>query len=98
MLGGRPFAASDCGYGEARYFSPAQVACISSALASITPEAQLAEYDSKKMVESDIYPSIWARPEERKENLDYVSQNFVVLRDYVKSLSTTGKALLVSIT
>jgi len=95
--GGTSIEDSDGGYGEARFFRKAEVAAISSSLAAISVESLLARYDGKALTAADIYPSIWARPDEQEENLNYIRENYSELQTYLAGLVDRGSAMIVSI-
>jgi len=95
--GGTPIEESDGGYGEARYFTKDQVIAIANALAALSVDSLLARYDGKELTNADIYPSIWARPEEQKENHEYISENYSELRTYLSGLAERGSSMIVSI-
>lgn len=95
--GGTPIENSDGGYGEARFFTKDEVTAISSALAGLSVESLLARYDGKELADADIYPSIWARPDEQDENLDYIRENYAELQSYVSGLANRGSSMIVSI-
>jgi hypothetical protein len=95
--GGTPIEDSDGGYGEARFFTKDEVAAISSALSELPVDRLLARYDGKGLADADIYPSIWARPDEQDENRDYIRENYSELQSYISGLANRGSSMIVSI-
>lgn len=84
-------------YDDVRYFTPEQVAIISSSLAEHPVEALLARYDGRAMGAADIYPSIWARPDEDSWATGYIRENYCGMASYISGLASRGCGMIVSI-
>lgn len=95
LSGGRVLQTSD--EESERYFSPAEVSSINQALSHVTNEDLLNRYDAKKMTEADLYPSIWARPNEQEANRSYIAENFTSLKEFLIAQASRGKGMIVSI-
>ena len=94
---GTPIAESDGGYGEARFFTSDEVAAITRYLSTISTGDMLSRFDGNILAEADIYPSVWARPDEHVENLEYIRQNYSDLKTYLNGLMERKSSMIVSI-
>jgi Domain of unknown function (DUF1877) len=78
----------DQGYGPVRYFSPAQVAEVASALQSPDLERQLpARFDAEAMTQLGIYPGVW-----ETDDHDWPIEAFRTLRDFYSAASEAEQA------
>lgn len=82
--------AQDMGYGPAHYITVDQVKQLNIELGKITIEELRRKYDGKKMNEDGIYPEVWDQP----ESLDYVLENFELLRDFYRTAERENKAVI----
>jgi hypothetical protein len=80
----------DQGYGPARYFSPAQVAEIASALRSPGLEGELhARFDGEAMTRLGIYPGGWDTGDH-----DWLIEAFRTVRDFYAAASKAEQAVV----
>ena len=96
VKGGEDIGDEDAG--AARALDPPRVQHFARFLDSLSREELTRRYDPPRMVELEIYPEvIWTRPHERQENLDYLLENFEILRRFVRSVAERGDGLIVSV-
>lgn len=95
--GGELIKGCEIGYGPGRVFTSAQVKDIDAALQAISKEEFESRYDPVKMMEADIYPNIWDRNEEEDDLLEYVSDNFVRLKQYIHTIAGKGMGMVVGL-
>jgi len=80
----------DQGYGPARYFSPAQVAEIATALLSPGLERDLhARFDAVAMTQIGIYPGVW-----ETGGHDWLIEAFRAVRDFYAAASRAEQAVV----
>lgn len=87
----------DIGYGPGRMFTSAEVKRIDEALQGISKEEFESRFDPVKMMEEDIYPTIWDRPKEEDDTLGYISEYFVVLKQYIHRTAEQNMGLVVGL-
>ncbi|MFN7948417.1 MAG: YfbM family protein [Blastocatellia bacterium] len=97
LQGGTPIGDEDVGYGPARAFRPEQVARWADALSPITADDLRERYNSKEMTALDIYPTIWDRPEEEADTIDYLLTNYEGLQSFLQQTKEENKGVLVYI-
>lgn len=97
VAGGEEVKDSDVGYGPGRVFTSAQVKDIDAALQAISKEEFESRYDPVGMMEANIYPNIWDRDEEEDDLLEYVSDNFVRLKQYIHTIAGKGMGMVVGL-
>ncbi|WP_426341670.1 YfbM family protein [Pseudoduganella sp. S-14] len=92
VIGGEEFG-PDIGYGPSRFLVSAQVQAIAEALKPLGREELAARFDPQDMERKDIYPDvIWTR--DGDEALDYVLENYDVLRDHYLKAAARGDAMV----
>ena len=91
---GEPVGDVDVGYGPARSFTAGEVKNIHAFLSTIGPEELKRKFDPKKMVELNIYPSIWDNLEDPEKQLEYIVENFELLTDFTKETALRNMAML----
>jgi hypothetical protein len=96
--GGREVGDVDLGYGPARAFSSAEVRAIASALLPITRAELEKRFDPAAMLELDIYPTIWDRPREKDDTLEYLLVYYDALKTFIGGAAERGEGLLVYLT
>jgi hypothetical protein len=65
-------------------------------LEGLSREELTRRYDPPRMVELEIYPEkVWAR--EADKSLEYLLENFEILRTFVRSVAKRGDGLIVSV-
>ncbi|WP_257451100.1 YfbM family protein [Archangium lipolyticum] len=95
VAGGETVGDEDVGYGPARAFTPEQLAEISRALDGISSDALRQRFDPAKMMELDIYPSIWDRDPADDDTLGYVLEHFELLKPFLRKGVERGLGALV---
>lgn len=81
----------DVGYGPARGFTAQETSTISHYLSSITIETLTQRYNPQRMMELEIYPTIWDRDGE----LDYLLEYFPILSNFVNESRAKGMGFVV---
>lgn len=81
----------DLGYGPAHYLTPEQVAELNSQISKITVADLKQKYDTKKMTELEVYPTIW---EEGDEAFDYLSEHFLTVQQVYSDATKNGEAII----
>jgi hypothetical protein len=81
----------DMGYGPAHFLTEEQVKEVSLALTSINIAHLKSRFNSKVMMEKGIYPEIWG---EGEAAFDYLYENFEKLKNFYKSASSKGNAVI----
>lgn len=93
LLSGTPIGDIDVGYGPARAYSSMEVTKINECLKQIDHSWLENRFSSKKMIELDIYPNIWAIEEE--EALKWLVEYFDQLTSYIKSVNDIKKGIVI---
>ncbi len=93
LAGGHWIKGTDDSY---RVFKPGEVKQVSNALMDISKEEFENRFDPAKMAEKDIYPNIWNQSQE-KETLEYLRDNFLGLKEYLKGLADTKMGMVIGI-
>lgn len=92
VIGGEEFG-PDIGYGPPRFLTSAQVQSIAEALKPLGRAEVAARFDPQDMERKEIYPDvIWTR--DSGEALDYVLENYEVLRDHYLDAAARGDAMV----
>lgn len=81
----------DLGYGPANYLSPKQVSDLNSQISKISTEDLKKNFDSKKMTELEIYPTIW---DEGEDAFEYLSEYFKVLQRVYSEATKNDEAII----
>lgn len=92
ILGGEEIG-DDVGYGPARYLSPIQVSAVAEALAVVTPQVFIANFNPTALDAAEIYPQIWER--DGGEGLEYVLRYYNQLSSFYQSAAERGDAALI---
>jgi Domain of unknown function (DUF1877) len=93
--GGEEVGDVDLGYGPARVFKSAEVKAIAAALAPLTAEVLKKRFDPSLMTRLEIYPTIWDRPHEADDNLEYLLESYEQLRAFVAGAAENDEGLIV---
>jgi hypothetical protein len=67
----------DLGYGPGQYLTPEQVKELNTQISAISIEDLKKNYDPKRMIELEVYPSIW----ENEDEVNYLIEYFEVIQD-----------------
>ncbi|HLX37687.1 MAG TPA: DUF1877 family protein [Candidatus Binataceae bacterium] len=90
ILGGTEVGEDFSGYGEARYFTAADVAALSAELNRTNLEAEMTRrYDPAQMTKLKIYPNGWAGPDQQ-----WLMDEFRKLRTFYADASSKGLAIV----
>lgn len=81
----------DMGYGPAHYLTAEQVAEINLALKDISTEVLKQRFDPEKMMELEIYPTIW---DERDGAFDYLNHYFKDVQQVFAEAVNKGQAII----
>lgn len=99
MLGGRPIGDVDVGYGPARCFGSEEVRQIDSFLRQFPPKRLAETVTAASIIEADLYPFSGGNAEEVEatldEDLDYLSEYFVIMAEFVASAVRERAGLIV---
>ncbi len=94
VAGGEMIGDEDVGNGPARAFTPEQLVEISRALDALSSDALRQRFDPAKMMELDIYPSIWDRDPTDDDTLGYVLDYFEMLKPFLRKGAERGLGLI----
>jgi hypothetical protein len=81
----------DLGYGPAHYLNPTQVSEINTQISKISTEDLKKNFDAKKMMELEIYPTIW---DEGDEAFEYLAEYFKALQQVYSDAAKNGEAII----
>jgi len=98
VTGGAEIGDVDVGYGPARGFGSAEVAQLASALGALPSSEVRRRFLPDRMMELDVYPSIWDRDPEEDDTVGYLLAYYEDLRAFVSEAAAEGQALLVYLT
>jgi hypothetical protein len=94
LVGGDDIGDEDAG--AARALDSAHVRRFADFLDGLSREELTRRYDPARMVELEIYPEeVWTRATD--ESLEYLLENFEILRTFVRSVAERGDGLIVSV-
>jgi hypothetical protein len=88
----------DLGYGPARAFTSDEVKAIAAALRPLTREVLEQRFNPKEMMSLQIYPTIWDRPRDEDDTLEYVLGYYDALRDFIEGAAKEGEGLIAFVT
>jgi hypothetical protein len=80
----------DMGYGPAHFITIEQVKQLNKELDKITGDDIRQKYDGKKMNDVGIYPEIWDEP----ESLNYILDNFELLKEFYRTAEKENKGAI----
>jgi hypothetical protein len=94
--GGTTIDGSDCGYGDARSFTPDEARGIAKALSTISDEQLWSRFDRAAMTAAGIYPMIWDESEAdlKQEYTDYLRE----VKKFIEGVASQGQGLVVMLT
>lgn len=92
-VGGSVVGDIEIGIGPARVFNSKQVSAIHQRLATVSEQELAANYDPLDMDDLDIYPNIWTR--DGNEGLDYIIENFKVLKSFIAGCEKNNLGMVV---
>ena len=93
--GGHAVGDIDVGSGPARALKPDQVAAFDAALNKITEKEFRTRFNPEKMRQAEIYPSIWDRPAEEDDSLQYLVEYLSDLKTFVREAKEHKQGILV---
>lgn len=80
----------DLGYGPGQYLTHREVKELNTELSKITTEELEQRYDSKRMMELEIYPNTW----EEDEMINYLTDYFEILKEVFAEASKNDEAII----
>lgn len=80
----------DLGYGPGQYLTPEQVKETDEELSKITAEEIAKRFDSQKMTELDVYPSVW----EDEDIFDYLLEYFKDVQNFYSTAAKNNEAVI----
>ncbi|MDD3119482.1 MAG: YfbM family protein, partial [Victivallales bacterium] len=92
---GLPIGDIDVGYGPARAFSAAETQAIGQALEAVSPATLRAAYDPGKFAAMEIYPDIWDDEDDAEENITYLLEHFIAMRQFILHLAARRSGMIV---
>lgn len=95
VTGGTEIGDVDVGYGPARALSSQQVKDLADALSRISVDDLRARFDPDRMMELDIYPSIWDRDPAEDDSLGYLEAYFGPLKAFIDATSKQNMGLII---
>ncbi len=81
----------DLGYGPAHYLTPEQVVELNNEISIITIDDLKQRFNPEKMIELDVYPSIW---DEGDDAFDYIADGFFALQNAYSEATKNGEAII----
>ena len=84
----------DVGYGPARAYTASQTKQVHECLRQLDAKTLRARFDSAKMMELDIYPTIWDRPPEEDDTLGYLMEAYEGLKSFVARTGTRNYGMV----
>lgn len=97
ICGGTEVGDIDVGYGPARLVDSGDVAKVDEALRTIDRQYLLNNFSPAKMMELDLYPSIWDRPTDSDDPFGYCAEYFEELKDFVARCAEEKRSIVISI-
>ena len=85
----------DVGYGPARAFNSSQVKEINDYLSDITEEHLKERFNPQKMMEEQIYPTIWDHDPAEDDTFGYLMVFFGELKQFISNTAACGKGMVV---
>jgi hypothetical protein len=82
---------------QARLLRPDQVRALAEYLATLATDEVARRFDPERMMELEIYPGIWDRPEETDWPRAFLFNAFSDLREFVGDVARDGDAIVVCI-
>jgi len=82
---------------QARLLRPEQVRALAEYLATIDGDELTRRFDPERMMQLEIYPEIWTRPEETDAPRKFLFDAFSDLREFVDGVARDGDAIVVCI-
>lgn len=96
LSGGREVGDIDLGYGPARAFSPEEASAFQAHIAAISAEQFDARFDAKRLIQHDIYPTIWDRDlRGEADGRPYLNEYFQILKDFMARAVAQGDGLVI---
>jgi hypothetical protein len=84
----------DVGYGPARILLPPQVSAFSQALDTISSVEIGKRFNSKEMIELDIYPNIWGQEDEEVE--EWMQGSLTELKKFLQRAVAQCQAVIIA--
>ncbi|MFO0814932.1 MAG: YfbM family protein [Gemmatales bacterium] len=88
VAGGTEVGAVDVGYGPARAYTSGEVASIAAFLETIDEMKLRSRFNGDRMMELEIYPTIWDRSQEEDDTQGYLLEYFAELVSFVNATCT----------
>jgi hypothetical protein len=95
LSGGEPLGDDDDI--DVRLLGPAQVRALDQHLATLGDDELARRFQPARMMELEIYPEIWDRPEETDAPREFLFEAFIGLRELVANAARDGDAIVVCI-
>ncbi len=83
----------DMGYGPATYSTVEQTKEVSTAINRISIEEVKNRFNGEVMMEMGIYPNSWVD----NESLEFLIENFILLKDFYNRAAAEGQAVIIFI-
>jgi len=80
----------DLGYGPGQYLTQEQVKELNIHIAKISTEELRSKYDSKKMMDMEVYPTVW----DGNNMIDYLTDYFLVVKEIYSEATKNGEAII----
>lgn len=95
LCGGTVIGDVDVGYGPARAMRPAEVKAATEALAGISSDELRRRFDPARMMQEDIYPTIWDRDPAEDDTLGYLIEYYGQLKAFLAEVTAKNLGLLI---
>jgi uncharacterized protein DUF1877 len=95
IKGGEDIGYGDDDYAPPRALRPNQIADWANALSAISSDDLRKRYDTKAMMEVEIYPTIWDRITEEDGYPGYLLENYEWLRSFVEQMKNENKGAII---
>ena len=82
---------------DVRLLRAEQVRALNEHLATLTTDEMTRRFDPERMMELEIYPEIWDRPEETDQPRAFLLDAFAGLRELVANAARDGDAIVVCV-
>jgi hypothetical protein len=92
VLGGTKVSDEDVGYGPARFLLPPEVRELNRALESVPMDSLFARWNQDAITKAELYPVGWTQA---PEELEYIGENYRVLREFFRAATASKQAVLV---
>lgn len=95
LLGGDKVGKIEVGYGPARALNSKMIAEINDTLNKLSTDDFMIRYNPGELTKVEVYPEIWNRPEEDRENREYIRENFEGMKKFIQNAAEKQLGLVI---